>query len=343
MSLFTSPIKKIKQKINLQEKKSPSIKENSNNNSTISHNLINLHSPDMKRKNNFFKEINEYNDNSRNTYNKYKQDLPKLFFQSQKKTPLINSSNSKNITVIKTDVPISNSDNSFSSSYNSSARTFLFYEPKIRKFNSMKRENENISRNKKKNSTLSYFNSIDNINKTERNISLKKDLPDFINNNIYKTVCLTERNENKNLLNNIMLKSISEKEPIKINTNSNKTIINQKQNFFLNKNSNTSDKSNIKRKPIKFSSFNNLSNNNNTSKEDKRKFRKKKETKTYILNRNSFNLENNNNKNLKLHYNSDDGGDFKKKTIENINKNLLKLLLFLQIKKTTVYQKFLKL
>ena len=324
MSLFTSPIKKIKQKINLQEKKSPSIKENSNNNSTISHNLINLHSPDMKRKNNFFKEINEYNDNSRNTYNKYKQDLPKLFFQSQKKTPLINSSNSKNITVIKTDVPISNSDNSFSSSYNSSARTFLFYEPKIRKFNSMKRENENISRNKKKNSTLSYFNSIDNINKTERNISLKKDLPDFINNNIYKTVCLTERNENKNLLNNIMLKSISEKEPIKINTNSNKTIINQKQNFFLNKNSNTSDKSNIKRKPIKFSSFNNLSNNNNTSKEDKRKFRKKKETKTYILNRNSFNLENNNNKNLKLHYNSDDGGDFKKKIIENINKNLLK-------------------
>ena len=197
MSLFTSPIKKIKQKINLQEKKSPSIKENSNNNSTISHNLINLHSPDMKRKNNFFKEINEYND-------------------------------SKNITVIKTDVPISNSDNSFSSSYNSSARTFLFYEPKIRKFNSMKRENEKISRNKKKNSTLSYFNSIDNINKTERNISLKKDLPDFINNNIYKTVCLTERNENKNLLNNIMLKSISEKEPIKINTNSNKTIINQK-------------------------------------------------------------------------------------------------------------------
>ena len=76
----------------------------------------------------------------------YETNLPKLF---PNKTQLVNNINPKHV-IIKPDILNSNSDHSYSSTYNSSARNFLLSESKIIKFNSLKEKKNDMINNKKK-------------------------------------------------------------------------------------------------------------------------------------------------------------------------------------------------
>ncbi len=264
---------------------------------------------------------------SKNKLNYYDTNLPKLY---QNKTQLINNKNSKNL-IIKTDILNSNSDHSYSSTYNSSARNFLLSEPKISKFNSFIEQKNDMVNNKKKNSTLSlaYSKDMNNYNKNE--------LPE-LKSNRRKNHTISERNDNMKLMKYIKLNSCEMNEPIKISYVDDNPINNNNNNknnkILLNK---TFDKE-----------FNIIKNQTKIKKNsfDKITLRKNKIMctmigyKNRIMKLNSFdsnkNKMNKRKKIIKLHYNSDDGINiktkfnkihkqfFKEKSLKNIN-NLSKI------------------
>ena len=264
---------------------------------------------DMK----IFKNTNHFK-KSKNKLNYYDTNLPKLY---PNKTQLINNKNSKNL-IIKTDILNSNSDHSYSSTYNSSARNFLLSEPKISKFNSFIEQKNDMVNNKKKNSTLSlaYSKDMNNYNKNE--------LPE-LKSNRRKNHTISERNDNMKLMKYIKLNSCEMNEPIKISYVDDNPINNNNNNknnkILLNK---TFDKE-----------FNIIKNQTKIKKNsfDKITLRKNKIMctmigyKNRIMKLNSFdsnkNKMNKRKKIIKLHYNSDDGINIKTK-FNKIHKQFFK-------------------
>ena len=253
---------------------------------------------------------------SKNQLMYYETNLPKLF---PNKTQLVNNINPKHV-IIKPDILNSNSDHSYSSTYNSSARNFLLSESKIIKFNSLKEKKNDMINNKKKISTLSLICSKDmsNYNKNE--------LPE-LKINRRKNHILSERNDNKKLMNFIKLHSCEMNEPIKISYVDDNQINNNNKNnnILLN---NTFDKEfNIKKNQNKKCSNDTKTKQNSFDKIKLRKNKiicnligyKKKIMKLNIFDYNK-NKINKRKKIIKLYYNSDDGINIKTKFNKNHKK-----------------------
>ena len=216
-----------------------------NNNSNIN---IKKDKPFNVKVQNFFKnELNKpksiiKNDNNlKSKFNLYTKNLFQYYDRTSKIKHIPYKTGNNSNTIIKTDAPYSNSDNSISSGHNSSQRTVLFYEPKVKKFNSI---NEDLYKLKHLSLT-----------------SKKKNYFPKIVHNHYQSfnVSLSVRDENKRFfqyIENKKSRNQKQKQPIKLLSIDTESISDTLNSYSMSKTFKSFNKENIGTRPkIKFHSY----------------------------------------------------------------------------------------